>query len=61
MLIFFACNACFCDSSGFDFALLNAFSIKRRIDQLIKIDKMPIESHVVTSRILYEYEKTIFM
>ena len=36
-------------------------SVKKRIDQLTKVDKNPLESHVVTSRILYEYEKTIFM
>lgn len=36
-------------------------SVKNRIDELYKIDENPLESHVVTSRILYEYEKTIFM
>jgi rRNA small subunit pseudouridine methyltransferase Nep1 len=36
-------------------------SIKKRITQLIRIDKNPQEAHVVISRILYEYEKTIFM
>ena len=34
---------------------------KSVIDELYKIDNMPLEAHVVTSRILYEYEKTIFM
>ena len=36
-------------------------SIKKRITELIKINENPLESHVVTGRILYEYEKTIFM
>ena len=30
------------------------------IDQLVCIDSKSLESHVVTARILYEYEKTIF-
>lgn len=38
-----------------------ADSIKNRIDQMYKISDDSLESHVVTSRILYEYEKTIFM
>ena len=36
-------------------------SIKKRITELIKINENPLESHVVIGRILYEYEKTIFM
>jgi rRNA small subunit pseudouridine methyltransferase Nep1 len=36
-------------------------STKKRITKLIRIDKNSLESHVVISRILYEYEKTIFM
>ncbi|MBM3895040.1 MAG: ribosome biogenesis protein [Thaumarchaeota archaeon] len=36
-------------------------SIKKRITDLIKINENPLESHVVIGRILYEYEKTIFM
>ena len=36
-------------------------SIKNCIDELYRIDESSLESHVVTSRILYEYEKTIFM
>ncbi len=36
-------------------------SVKNCIDQLYKISDDSLESHVVTSRILYEYEKTIFM
>ena len=31
-----------------------------KIDQLVCIDSKSLESHVVTARILYEYEKTIF-
>ena len=30
------------------------------IDELVCIDSKSLESHVVTARILYEYEKTIF-
>ena len=36
-------------------------SVKNRIDQLFRTDKKSLESHIVISRILYEYEKTIFM
>lgn len=36
-------------------------STKKCIDELYRIDGISLESHVVTSRILYEYEKTIFM
>lgn len=36
-------------------------SVTRRIDQLYRVDPGSLESHVVTGRILYEYEKTIFM
>jgi len=35
--------------------------IKKRTDQLLSVDKNPLDSHIITSRILYEYEKTIFM
>ncbi len=31
-----------------------------KIDQLVNIDSESLEAHVVTARILYEYEKTIF-
>ena len=36
-------------------------STKNKIDDLVSIDSDSLESHVVTARILYEYEKTIFM
>ena len=36
-------------------------STKNKIDNLVSIDSHSLESHVVTARILYEYEKTIFM
>jgi rRNA small subunit pseudouridine methyltransferase Nep1 len=36
-------------------------SVKNRIDSLFKVDKGSLEAHVVIARILYEYEKTIFM
>jgi len=36
-------------------------SIQKRFDETFSIDKTPLESHVVISRILYEYEKTVFM
>ena len=35
--------------------------VKTRIDQLISIDDSSLEAHVVVARMLYEYEKTIFM
>lgn len=35
--------------------------VQRRIDQLISIGDSSFEAHVVVARILYEYEKTIFM
>jgi rRNA small subunit pseudouridine methyltransferase Nep1 len=35
-------------------------STKNKIDNLVSIDSHSLESHVVTARILYEYEKTIF-
>ncbi len=38
-----------------------AESTKKSIDGLYRIGDSPLESHVVTARILYEYEKTIFM
>ena len=31
-----------------------------KIDQLVNINSEPLDSHIVTARILYEYEKTIF-
>lgn len=36
-------------------------STKNKIDELFSIDSQTQESHVVVSRILYEYEKTVFM
>lgn len=36
-------------------------SIKKRIDSLYSIEQRALEAHVVVARILYEYEKTIFM
>jgi rRNA small subunit pseudouridine methyltransferase Nep1 len=36
-------------------------STKNKIDNLVSIDSHSLESHIVTARILYEYEKTIFM
>ncbi|MDH3677075.1 MAG: ribosome biogenesis protein [Nitrosopumilus sp.] len=35
--------------------------LQRKIDNLISIDDSPFEAHVVVARMLYEYEKTIFM
>jgi rRNA small subunit pseudouridine methyltransferase Nep1 len=35
--------------------------VQSRIDQLISIDGYSFEAHVVIARMLYEYEKTIFM
>lgn len=35
--------------------------IKDRMDLLVQVDTLSLEAHVVISRILYEYEKTIFM
>ena len=35
--------------------------VQNRIDQLISINDSSLEAHVVVSRMLYEYEKTIFM
>ena len=35
--------------------------VQNRINQLISIDDSSFEAHVVVARILYEYEKTIFM
>jgi len=35
--------------------------IKKKIDHLFCVDKHSLEAHVIVSRILYEYEKTIFM
>lgn len=34
--------------------------VRKRIDQMYSVDKKSLEAHVVISRILYEYEKTIF-
>ncbi|MDH3610282.1 MAG: ribosome biogenesis protein [Nitrosopumilus sp.] len=36
-------------------------AILNKIDQLISIDEASLEAHVVVARMLYEYEKTIFM
>lgn len=36
-------------------------SIRKKIEYLINVNKKSLESHIVISRILYEYEKTIFM
>ena len=35
--------------------------IKKRFEYLVSVNNSPLESHVVISRVLYEYEKTIFM
>jgi rRNA small subunit pseudouridine methyltransferase Nep1 len=35
--------------------------IKKRFEYLVSVNNTPLESHVVISRVLYEYEKTIFM
>ena len=35
-------------------------SVGSKIDQLVSIDSKSLDSHIVTARILYEYEKTIF-
>ena len=35
--------------------------VQNRVDQMISIDDSSFEAHVVVARILYEYEKTIFM
>ena len=35
--------------------------VQRRIDQLISFGDSACEAHVVVARMLYEYEKTIFM
>jgi len=34
--------------------------VKKRIDELNCVDQMSLEAHVIVSRLLYEYEKTIF-
>ncbi|MDH3191977.1 MAG: ribosome biogenesis protein [Nitrosopumilus sp.] len=36
-------------------------SIKKKITQMFSVGNTPLEAHVVIARILYEYEKTIFM
>ena len=36
-------------------------SIQKRVDKLYRVEKKSNEAHVIISRILYEYEKTIFM
>ncbi|MFY9301324.1 MAG: ribosome biogenesis protein [Candidatus Nitrosotenuis sp.] len=38
-----------------------ADSTKKRIDSIYSVEQRPLEAHVVVARILYEYEKTIFM
>lgn len=35
--------------------------IKKRFEYIVSVDDIPLESHIVISRVLYEYEKTIFM
>lgn len=35
--------------------------IKKRFEYIVSVDEIPLESHIVISRVLYEYEKTIFM
>jgi rRNA small subunit pseudouridine methyltransferase Nep1 len=35
--------------------------VQSRVDQLISIDDFSFEAHIVVARMLYEYEKTIFM
>ena len=35
--------------------------VQKRIDQLYKIESGSFEAHVIIGRVLYEYEKTIFM
>lgn len=35
--------------------------ILKRIDQLISLNDSSLEAHVIVARLLYEYEKTIFM
>jgi rRNA small subunit pseudouridine methyltransferase Nep1 len=35
--------------------------IKKRFEYIVNVDDAPLESHIVISRVLYEYEKTIFM
>ncbi len=36
-------------------------SIQDKITKMYSVNSSPLEAHVVTSRMLYEYEKTIFM
>ena len=35
--------------------------VKNKIEQSFRVEDISLESHVILSRILYEYEKTIFM
>ena len=35
--------------------------IKKRFEYIVSVDEIPLEAHIVISRVLYEYEKTIFM
>lgn len=35
--------------------------ILKKIDELVSVDRNPLEAHVVISRLLYEYEKRIIM
>ena len=35
--------------------------VKNKINYLFSIDSLSYEAHVIVARILYEYEKTIFM
>ena len=34
--------------------------IRKRFDKVFKVDKSSLEAHIIVSRMLYEYEKTIF-
>ncbi|HWP78928.1 MAG TPA: ribosome biogenesis protein [Candidatus Nitrosotenuis sp.] len=36
-------------------------SIRERMDAIYSVEQRPLEAHVVVARVLYEYEKTIFM
>ena len=35
--------------------------VKQKCEYIVSVDDKPLESHIVISRVLYEYEKTIFM
>ena len=36
-------------------------TVRNKIEYLVNVDKKSLESHIIISRVLYEYEKTIFM